>query len=257
MQIVGCQYDILWENRQGNFDKVEQLLASSPIAPGSLIVLPEMFASGFSMNVPRIAESSPSESEQFLAGIARKYQSWALGGLVFQNDSDPERGRNELAAFDPSGELVGRYQKVHCFSYTGESDHYDGGSDLLLFDAGGFRICPVICYDLRFPELFRRGVRQGANLFPVIANWPSVRVEHWRTLLKARAIENQAIVVGVNRCGEDPKYTYPGSSLIIGEQGHILADGGDAESTIIAEPSLDSLLAWRKEFRALDDMKSG
>lgn len=255
MHIFGCQYDILWENRDGNFRKVEAMLVAQPIPEGSLIVLPEMFSSGFSMHVDIVAEADPSQAEAFLSESAKRYASWVIGGLVFRSSANPELGRNELAVFGPDGSLVGRYQKNHCFSYTGESDFYEAGSELLVFEAGGFRICPVICYDLRFPELFRRGVRQGADLFAVIANWPSVRIEHWRTLLKARAIENQAVVVGVNRTGEDPKYQYPGSSLILDEQGIVLAEGGPEESVISAEPSLESLQAWRKEFRALDDMR--
>jgi len=254
MQILACQYDILWENRAGNFDKVRAMLQAEKIAPESLIVLPEMFSSGFSMNVARVAEEKESGAEAFMKELAQNYKSWVIGGLVFPQPGS-EKGRNELAVFGPDGELIGRYQKNHTFGYTGESEHYDPGKEVFLFEAGGFKICPVICYDLRFPELFRRGVQRGANCFVVIASWPSVRIDHWVTLLRARAIENQAVVIGVNRVGEDPKYQYVGRTLIVNEHGAIVADAEDEERCLTALVSPESVTAWREEFRALDDMR--
>lgn len=253
MRLIACQYDIQWENREANFDAVRNLLSESEIHSGSLIVLPEMFSSGFSMDVARVAEDTPSLAEAFLAEIAREYKSWTLGGLVFQNADG--KGSNELSVFDPSGQRIGHYQKNHCFSYTGETDHYDSGEDILLFDWQGFTVCPFICYDLRFPELFRRGVKAGANLFPVIANWPDTRVDHWVTLLKARAIENQAFVIGVNRVGSDPKYNYPGHSAIFDPHGKQLSLAGIDACCLSAEVHLETVTEWREEFRALGDMK--
>ena len=157
MQLIACQHNIQWENREANFDAIRKLLSEYGIKPGALIVLPEMFSSGFSMNVARVAEATPSLTESFLAEIAQEYESWTLGGLVYQLADG--KGSNELSVFDPSGQRIGHYQKNHCFSYTGESDHYESGEDVLLFDWQGFKVCPVICYDLRFPELFRRSVK--------------------------------------------------------------------------------------------------
>ncbi len=254
MQIIGCQFDILWEDREGNFAKVRQLLAGQEILPGGLMVLPEMFSSGFSMNVGRIAEASPSATERFLGELARENGCWVVAGLVFASENG--RGRNELAVVNPAGEIVGRYQKNRCFRYTGESDHYDSGTELLVMPLGDFTLSPLICYDLRFPELFRRGAKRGANLFTVIASWPAAREEHWVTLLRARAIENQAIVIGVNRCGSDPAYQYPGRSLIIDEQGEVVADGGSGESCVVAEVSAEKMAAWREEFPALLDLEA-
>lgn len=254
MQIVACQYDILWEDREGNYAKIRGLLDAKEIRPGSLIVLPEMSSSGFSMDVERIAEASPSSSEAFMKDLALKYQSWVIGGLVFRNENG--RGRNELAVISPSGEIVTRYQKNRCFRYTGESDHYDSGTEIQVADLGDFTACPLICYDLRFPELFRRGTKRGANLFVVIASWPAARVEHWITLLRARAIENLAVVIGVNRCGDDPAYHYPGRSMVIDEQGEMLADAGEEEGALVAEISATQLEAWRNEFPALMDLEA-
>ncbi len=254
MQIIACQYDILWENREGNFAKIRELLSGQEISTGALIVLPEMFSSGFSMNVDRVAEGSPSPSEEFMRGLAREFQSWVVGGLVFAQKNG--RGRNELALLDPSGQISGRYQKNRCFRYTREADHYDPGTEILVTGCSDFTLCPLICYDLRFPELFRRGAKRGANLFTVIASWPAIRVDHWVTLLRARAIENQAAVVGVNRIGEDPAWGYPGRTVAIDEHGEILADAGNEETCLNIELSAGNVQAWRDEFPALMDLEA-
>lgn len=253
MQIIACQYDIQWENREANYDTIRSILSSITVEPGALIVLPEMFTSGFSMKVSRISEAVPSSAESFLAEIAVQHKAWALGGLVFESEGG--KGSNELSVFNPEGQRVGHYQKNHCFSYSGESNHYESGEDILLFDWHGFTVCPTICYDLRFPELYRRAVRAGADLFPVIANWPDLRIDHWNTLLKARAIENQAFVIGVNRVGQDPKWKYPGSSAIYDPHGNELARASADACCITADVFLETATEWREEFRALGDMK--
>jgi predicted amidohydrolase len=253
MRIIACQYDILWENRQGNLDKVNDLLSGESIPEGSLILLPEMFSSGFTMNVDRVKENDPSEAEACMSELAQRYQSCVVGGLVFKHDCG--KGLNTLSAFEPTGLKIGNYQKNHCFSYTLESEHYLSGEDILVFELQGFQVCPTICYDLRFPELYRRGVKAGANLFPIIASWPKDRIDHWDSLLKARAIENQAIVIGVNRVGEDPKWKYPGHTQIIDHQGAILASNSEEECCVMADVSVEPLQQWREQFRALDDMK--
>jgi predicted amidohydrolase len=117
-------------------------------------------------------------------------------------------------------------------------------------------VAPFICYDLRFPEHFRTAARHGAQLITVIASWPIARIQHWVTLLQARAIENQAYVAGTNRCGTDPKFTYTGRSLIVSPKGEILADAGNAETVISADLSLDDLLAYRKDLPFLADMRA-
>ena len=203
MQLIGCQIDIRWEDRQKNFDKVSELLTSTTVSEGSLIVLPEMFASGFSMNVDRIYEKDPSTTETFLSELAKNYSSTVIGGLVKRHDSG--KGLNTLSVYGPDGSALGSYQKNHCFSFTGESDYYLSGEDILTFDWQGLKVCPTICYDLRFPELYRRGVAAGAELFPVIASWPVDRVDHWDTLLKARAIENECYVVMAGCVGNLPQ----------------------------------------------------
>ncbi len=258
MRLIACQFTPVWEDRAASFDRVRQLLdaAASPIPAGSMILLPEMFSTGFSMDVEKIAEPepSPTPAERFLGSLAAQTRSWTLGGLVRRLPNG--KGANELAVFDPFGQPAGRYRKIHTFSFAGESEHYESGRESLIFEAGGFNVCPFICYDLRFPERFRdAALHRGATLFPVLANWPTPRVEHWRTLLAARAIENQAFVAGVNRCGSDPKVDYPGQSRIVGPRGELLAEGGPAPAIVTCDISPDAVDSWRSEFPALRDAK--
>lgn len=253
MQISGLQYDMQWENRSKNFDTVRQFVAEREFEAGGMLVLPEMFSTGFSMNVAAIAESDPSETEAFLAELAVQTGCAVVGGLVTVKDNG--RGRNESLIVAPDGSHLARYQKMRTISYAKEPDHYDRGSELAIFDWQGWRVCPLICYDLRFPELFRRGVDEGAELFVVNASWPTLRVEHWLTLLRARAIENQAYVIGVNRTGSDPARSYPGRSVIVDPWGELVADGGANDGWISAEIDRQRLLDWRVEFPALADRK--
>jgi predicted amidohydrolase len=141
------------------------------------------------------------------------------------------------------------------FTLGGESQHYAAGSGVVTFIWQNFVVSPLVCYDLRFPELFRAATQRGAQLMTVIANWPVARIQHWVTLLQARAIENQAYVAGVNRCGDDPKLKYSGRSLIVSPHGDILADAGDGEKVIGAELDLPGLIKWRADFPALKDIR--
>jgi len=253
MQVVCCQLDIAWEDRLANHEKVRAMLASEAPAARSLIVLPEMFASGFSMNVPALREGEAKETESFLGGLARQYHSAVVGGLV--TAASDGRGRNEAVAMGPGGLPLERYCKLHPFSFAGEERHYATGQRVACFPWEGFTVAPFICYDLRFPEAFRQAVRRGADLMLVIANWPRERHEHWRTLLRARAIENQAYVVGVNRSGRDPHSDYAGGSMVVDPQGAILAQAGEEECLLRAELDPSAAKDSRAQFPALQDMR--
>ena len=257
MKIFCCQLNIVWENKPANFSEAQKLIAAAKAPPGSLMLLPEMFATGFSMNVAAIAEPRPPDSQtaDFLARVAREFGIYVMGGLV--TAADDGRGRNQSVVFSPEGKEIARYSKCQPFTLGGESEHFEAGKEILTFNWEGCLVAPFICYDLRFPELFRAAVRRDAQLFAVIANWPIKRIQHWITLLQARAIENQAYVVGVNRTGADPRFTHNGHSLIVNPHGEILADAGTEEGIISAEVDLAALKAWRAEFPALQDMRVG
>jgi omega-amidase len=254
MQIIGCQIDIVWENKPANHDRVRELLSSSPVKPDALVVLPEMFATGFSMHVNTIAEPGAGETQTFLAELAKEFRSYVLGGVVTR--AADGRGRNEAIVYGPDGQQVTRYCKLHPFSYAGETKYYQAGETGALFTCHDFQVAPFVCYDLRFPEIFRRAVRRGAQLLVVIANWPQPRESHWLALLRARAIENQAYVVGVNRTGSDPHACYGGHSLVVGPRGETLAEGGEGPGLVTAEIELAPLLEYRRQFPALVDMRA-
>lgn len=252
MQVVCCQLDIVWENKPANHAKVRALLDRAAAPRGSLVVLPEMFATGFSMDVKTVTDTGSRETYDFLAKTAPDYGVFLVAGIV-QTAGDT-RGRNECVVFSPDGENVAHYCKIHPFSYAGETNHYVSGEKLTLFKWHDVTVAPFICYDLRFPEIFRAAVLQGAQMFTVIANWPASRVHHWITLLKARAIENQAYVAGVNRCGDDPKLAYSGHSMIIDPRGNVIADAGEEEGVISAEIDAQALGQYRREFPFLNDI---
>jgi omega-amidase len=253
MTVALCQLDIAWEDKAANHERVEALLDEARLPPGTLLVLPEMFATGFSMNVAAIAEGDERPTEGFLACLASWRGLTVVGGVVTRDECG--RGRNEAIAISPERAELARYHKLHPFSYGDETRHYAAGEQIALFRWDEFTVAPFVCYDLRFPEIFRHAVLRGAEVLVVIANWPARREEHWLTLLRARAIENQAYVVGVNRCGHDPKLAYSGRSQIIGPRGEIIADAGEREGIVTATLDRDALLVWRREFPALEDLR--
>ncbi len=182
MTICGCQLDIAWENKSENYERVRSLLSNRKLVRGSLLVLPEMFATGFSMNASAIAEKEDGPTDGFLRGLAREKGIYVVGGLV----RAAWRGRflNEAVCYGPAGRRVARYDKLHLFSPGGEARHYAPGAKVALFDWGKCKVALAICYDLRFPELFRIAAQGGANVMLVIANWPGKRQAHWTALLR-------------------------------------------------------------------------
>lgn len=251
MNAVVLQLDLVWHDRVTNHTKARRMLEQHRPKPGDLVVLPEAFPVGFSMQIDEIADRDGA-TDAFIGELSREFGVWGIAGNMIKPD---DRGRNVALVANPSGEIVGRYAKCHAFTPAGEHAKYATGDDVLIVDIDGVKVSPMICYDLRFPELFRVAVRRGAEVLVVIANWPTARVHHWTSLLVARAIENQAVVIGCNRCGADPHVPYPGRSLVIDPRGQILADAGDAEGVISTPIDVSALRAYREQFPALRDMR--
>ena len=251
MRATIVQLDIVWEDPAANFARVRALLAGNPPSPGGLVVLPETFATGFTMDSARAVEGPGEEQQAFVAGIARDHGCIALGGVVTR--CAKPRPANAAVAFAPDGKRLAWFAKIHAFSPAGEHEAYSGGNQTVTFPCGPFVASPLICYDLRFPEVFRNATRSGADLFIVPANWPVRRERHWLALLTARAIENQAYVVAANRVGRDPNSVYGGRSVVIDPMGVIVADAGEQERVIHAELDETLLRDWRRDFPALRD----
>ena len=232
---------------------MQSLLSAAAIAPGSLVLLPEMFATGFSMNLAAIAEEQGGVTEQFLVATAREFGVFLLGGIVMRGARG--RGRNQCVTFSPEGKLLARYCKMQPFTLGGETACYEAGDAPVVFQCGEISVAPFICYDLRFPELARSVVAQRPQLLTYIANWPNARLHHWTRLLQARAIENQCYVAGVNRIGNDPRFQHSGRTMIVDPHGEILADAGGAEMVIQAKIDPVGLAEYRRAFPALEDIR--
>lgn len=255
MRIACCQFDIAWEDKPANYRRVAALARDARLEPGALLLLPEMFATGFSMNVATTAETRDGPTARFLSELAKERQVYVVGGAVI-TDAATGRPRNEALAFDSAGRLAAHYAKVYPFSPSREHEFHAAGERVVPFDWSGCRVSPAVCYDLRFPELFRRSAGEGAELLPVIANWPVAREAHWTALLRARAIENQAYVAGCNRVGRDGNgLEYSGRSQVIDFRGEVLADAGGEEAVISAPVDLGALRDYRRSLPFLADMR--
>ncbi|HSE65032.1 MAG TPA: nitrilase-related carbon-nitrogen hydrolase, partial [Thermoanaerobaculia bacterium] len=246
MRVALLQLDLAWEDVAENHRRAARLLARAKEGGATLAVLPEMFSTGFSMDAGRIAQPEGGASETFLRDQARELDLWILASV-------PERGepapRNMAMLASPDGAVV-KYAKIHPFSFAGEDRVYAAGDRVVTADVAGVRVTPLVCYGLRFPEPFRAAAEE-TDLFVVVANWPGERREHWRTLLRARAIENQAYVVGVNRAGEGNALTYAGDSAAIAPLGETLAEAGAGEQVLFADVDPEVVRKLRERFPAL------
>jgi len=255
MQALLIQLDIIWRDKVANFCRVEELVGSV-VRPGALVILPEMFATGFDVDACGVEEGQPGclgPTGDFLSGLARRYEIYIQGSGIAPGTKAGMR-QNLVVAYGPDGNLLATYRKMHPFRYGGEHRFFEAGVDLVEYPVGDLRVAPAICYDLRFPELFRHLFWRGVQVFAVAANWPAARHAHWELLLRARAVENQAWVLGVNRVGKDPFARYLGGSLIVSPRGEVVARGGDVEEVIEAEIDSQNVQSWRDQFPVRQDM---
>jgi predicted amidohydrolase len=254
LKVFLIQFSPTWENKESNYSKVQNLIERSFPEPHSLVVLPEAFATGFSLNPKATTRAEPDQTYAFLSNISISHKIWILAGVIVPNENNT-KAKNIAVLFNPNGKQVGVYQKMYPFTPMGEEKVHTRGKSTKTFHVEGFQLSPILCYDLRFPELFRMNIVQGTNLFVVIASWPKVRINHWHTLLQARAIENQAYVIGLNRTGKDPNHNYAGSSRIIDPTGKTVIEMKDKEE--VASTKLDRKLVnqWRNTFPVLQDIR--
>lgn len=257
MRIALAQMDTVWHDPRANVAGAEAMVARAAGQGCRVVVFPELFATGFTMEPERFAEPIPGPLTATLSSLAKQHGVWIVAGGIEAPDATRPgaKPRNAAFALSPDGVLVHTYRKIHPFTYGEETQHYEGGDTCATFDLEGIPTLLVVCYDLRFPEIFRPFAAQGAKLAFVIANWPTQRAAHWSTLLAARAIENQMVVCGVNRSGSDPKVSYPGLSVIHDATGEVLARGGSAAELVIADVEFAQVDAWRDRFPALHDRR--
>lgn len=255
MRIAGIQLDIAWEDPKTNYEKVTPWIDAAVGSGARLVVLPEMFACGFSMNTDTIAEPENGPSATFLREVAQSRRIW-LGGSVPERRADGQRPANTFILADPEGGLT-RYRKIHPFSYADEHRHYEAGTQFVTVEIEGLRCTLFVCYDLRFADEFW-ATATNTDCYLVVANWPEPRREHWTTLLQARAIENQAYVVGINRVGAGGakgSLKYTGDSRIFDPLGRPLAAASIEETMLLADVSPDEVRRVRESFPFLQDRR--
>ena len=250
MYINLVQYSPVWENKEANKEKIIKLISSGLIKE-SVLILPEMTLTGFTMKSNVFAEDLKGESFQFFAKTAIDNDVHVIGGLI---EKDEGSFYNTLILVNPLGELLASYRKIHPFSYSGENKFYTPGNNTIITEINGWKTGLSICYDLRFPELFRQYAKQKVELIIVIANWPDTRIGQWKILLCARAIENQCYVAAVNRVGDDPRLHYNGCSCIFDPMGNEVAFLPDLEKIISGDISKENVNQVRNKFPFLDDI---
>ena len=251
MKVAAIQHDITWEDAAATREHVRPLIAQAAQAGARLIVLTEMFATGFTMYPERIAEDEGGPNEQFLREQARLHDAYVIASIA-QRGPDG-KFRNNAVVAGPDG-ATRRYAKIHPFSYSGEHEHYTAGTDFLTVDVDDLRVSVFVCYDLRFADEFW-ALAQHTDLYVVPANWPEPRREHWRALLRARAIENQSYVLGVNRVGTVKELNHVGDSAIIDPLGRTLVEASRGEAVLVAEVSPAVVAQTRIAFPFLPDRR--
>ena len=251
LTIVGIQADLTWENPTKNLAFFEEKITALD-KDVDLIVLPEMFTSGFTMHPKNIAETMTENTVIWMQKIAKKREAGLVGSIVIEENN---KYYNRLLFVHPSGEIE-RYDKKHSFTLAGEHIIYTAGSERVIVSFKGWKICPLICYDLRFPVWSRN--TENYDVLIYIANWPVPRIQAWKTLLKARAIENMSYTIGVNRIGKDAnKHEYSGDSSILNFTGEELSTLNKNEKGIIRATLVKTTQnAFREKLGFLNDRDS-
>ncbi len=248
---AAIQFNIKPGDVDANLAYVRAALKRASDQGAQLAVLPEMWSSGFSYkNLATLAMRTADIVEEFLE------LSRALGLVIVGSMPEPDGDKvfNTAHLID-NGKLAGMYRKMHLFSLLGEDRTFSQGNGWLLSDTSIGKIGVIICYDLRFPELPRRLALEGAQVICIPAQWPRPRNEHWRTLLLARAIENQLFIVSANSCGMIGKLDFFGMSMIIGPKGELLAEASDSEAEIVADLSMQEMADWRAQIPCFNDRR--
>ena len=256
LRVAAIQHDIVWHDREANFARLGPMITGAVASGAGLVLLTETFSTGFSFDTPGIGEPEGGPSARFLTEQAAHHGVW-VGGSCPELDpaapADDTRPSNTFVLAGPDG-TVHRYRKIHPFSHAQEERYVRAGTDFVTVEVDGVRLSLFVCYDLRFADEFW-ALAEHTDAYLVVANWPAKRRLHWSTLLRARAIENQAYVVAVNRVGSGGGLDYSGDSAIIDPLGEILASGAGGETTLLADIDTDHVASTRSHFRFLQDRR--
>lgn len=248
LYITLIQSDLVWEDKVANLHHFEQLIGKIT-GPKHIVVLPEMFSTGFSMAPERLAETMDGSTVQWMAAMAIKYRCILTGSAMIEEEG---KYYNRMLWVQPDGQIA-HYDKRHLFAYGGEDEHYTPGERRLIVSVNGWRINLLICYDLRFP-VWARNKNADYDVLIYVANWPEARSLAWKTLLQARAIENMSYVIGVNRVGTDGKgLNYSGDSSAFGPLGELIWQESNSAATHTVTLDKDVLTDVRTRLPFLKD----
>jgi predicted amidohydrolase len=253
MRVAVAQVDIAWEDPAANYVSMSPWISAAAEAGARLVVLPEMFATGFSMRTDVVAEPVGGPSWEFLRESATRHGLWVAGSVALRAE-DSGSHRNSLLLASPEG-VVHRYDKIHPSGFGEEQKHYSGGADYTTVIVDGLRVTLFVCYDLRFADEFW-ATAGDTDCYVVVANWPTVRQRHWEVLLTARAIENQAYVVGCNRVGAGGGDSYSGGSMVLDPWGEVLCTARGGESLLLAEVDPQKVADLRRRIPVLADRRT-
>lgn len=231
LRVALGEYDTGWHDPSLSLARAAEVVDRAAKAGARLVVLPEMCTTGFTMESARYAEAPDGSAVRALGQLASTHQLWIIAGVALRERDGDERPHNTAMVFAPTGKVEGIYRKQRLFAFAGEHRSYEPGEGPLVLNIDGVRVAPFVCYDLRFPELFRR-VANDVDLIVIIANWPASRRAHWDALVRARSIENLSYVVAVNRLGNAGGLTYDGGSVAYGPWGDLAASSRAAASLV-------------------------
>ncbi len=256
-KIAVIQMDLAFGQPEQNMTKVKQQithLMSGQADQPDIIVLPELWTTGYDLSrLDEIADPDGTQTQAVISALAQQFHVNIVAGSIAQKT---ERGIfNTLTVFNRSGEKVGEYSKLHLIRLMEEEKYLTPGNQMGLFSLDEIPCAGLICYDIRFPEWVRKHVLEGAQILFVPAEWPLVRLPHWRSLLIARAIENQCYVVACNRVGQDPNNEFAGHSMIIDPWGEVLAEADQSERTLLAEIDTDLVFQVRQKIPIFEDRR--
>jgi omega-amidase len=250
MQFHAVQHDVIQDDHKATRTLIESLLETATPAKGDFVVLQEMTDTGWSLEVESISNNGTVE---WANSLAKHFGIWIQAGWVNTNG---KRGSNCVSICSPQGEEKARYTKIFTCKPLNENNYYDAGNEIVILHIDEMTVCPLICYDLRFPELWRLASIEGVDVFTESSSWPRTRIRHWDALITARAVENQAFVVGCNRSGKDAFVEWGGSSRIVSPLGELLADAPETGNHVIsANVEYENARKWRHSFPALDDIR--
>lgn len=236
MRVALVQMEVVLGEPHVNRQRAEAWIRRAAAAGATAVVLPELWTTGYCLDrIGSVADTGLRPTGDLLGALATELGIWIHGGSIADLGPDG-KVCNTALVYGPDGGRLSTYAKVHLVPMMDEHLYLGAGASLCSgYDFGGIPAATAICYDLRFPELFRKLALGGAHLMVIPAQWPAQRIHHWRTLVQARAIENQCYVLACNRVGSDPANRFPGSSMIVDPWGHVVAEGGEAEEMVIAD----------------------